>query len=45
MKNFLDQFQREKVMFWGFDYKDYFAEHIGRENLEEKFGGYLPNLT
>ena len=45
MGNFFDPFQKEKIKFWGFDFYEYFAENIGKENLEKKFGGDLPDLT
>ena len=42
--NFLDPFQVEKVIIFGNDFADFFEERIGVENLEEKFGGTLPNV-
>lgn len=46
LKGTLDPFQKEKVMFYGYDdFKDDFAERIGLENLEEKYFGLLPDLT
>jgi hypothetical protein len=41
----LEQTSRDKTVFLGNDYKEQLAELIGKENLEEKYGGYLPNKT
>ena len=40
---FLDPFLTAKVTFYGEDFKPSLQKLIGRENLEKKFGGYIPN--
>ena len=43
--NFLDSFQQKKFIIFGDnDFFEYFDEHIGLENMEEKYGGKLPNV-
>ena len=42
--NFFDEFQKQKFIIFGDDFVEYFEETIGLENLEEKFGGKLPNV-
>lgn len=39
----LDETSRAKVQFLGHDYKDVLIDQIGRENLEQRFGGNVPN--
>ena len=42
--NFCDDFQKSRFTMFGDDFIEYFDENIGLENLEEKFGGKLPNV-
>ena len=42
--NFFDEFQKKKFTIFGDDFVEHFDESIGLENLEEKFGGKLPNV-
>lgn len=41
----LDATSRDKVQFLGAEYKQVLAELIGKERLESRFGGDMPNLT
>ena len=40
---FLDDFMKAKMIFWSDNFKPRFKELFGRDNLEKKFGGKLPN--
>lgn len=41
--NFLDDFQKEKLVFWSDNYKPKFKKLMGLANLEKKFYGKLPD--
>ena len=40
----LDEFQKEKLLIRGSDFKKDLNTRIGKENLEKKYGGTLDNL-
>ena len=40
---FLDPFAAEKTKFYGDDFKSDLQTLVGKENLEKKFGGWIPN--
>jgi len=42
--NFLDDFQKSQLGYYGSDYHDDLHALVGKDNLEEKYGGNLPNL-
>jgi hypothetical protein len=40
---FLDPFLMRKLQFFGDDFKPYLGKILGKENLEKKYGGWIPN--
>lgn len=45
IRQFLDPFQQEKTQIFTNDFKNFFAQRIGLEKMEKKYGGALPNKT
>jgi hypothetical protein len=43
--SFLDPFQTEKTKIFGENFRDFFANKYGKENIEVKYGGWIPNKT
>lgn len=41
--NFIDDFDKKKMLFWGANFKQPFDELFGLHNMEKKFYGKLPN--
>ena len=41
--SFLNPFSAQKTKIFGEDYGEYFDEKLGRENLENKYGGWIPD--
>ena len=44
MYNFLDDFQKQQLKYFGTDFREALLEDISADNLEQKYGGTAPDI-